>query len=517
MKKKVLSLILAGVMAVGLLSGCGNSSKTEDNGSTGSEAKDSDTQAEETEDSGEMYDVVMQLPVIGDAPVGLEDVEAAINEITKEIGVTLTLEPVNAFNLATETSLAISSGEKLDLCLSLFSGVSSLVNTGSIIDLSELLENEGKDVASVCGIQMAGGMYDGKYYGIPSAYINGNNLAFVCRKDILDKYGITIEKDKVYTVEEFEDIFATIKSGEGDSFYIMAGGYDGDLPLKGLVPYDDLLAGCGLMFTDGYDSEEIVNYYASDEYKEYADRMYDWAQKGYFSPDASTTTEVAATQIGSGKYLGTFANDSGLTAADYGQMTGTEMVCITMREAFSTTKEFQSVLWSIPTTCENPQKTMAFMSLLYTNEDLANLLLYGLEGVSYEVVEEDADGKVIQPLDGKNIDEVPYWCQFGVFGNRLKVAVTAPNTTKTNEKLQEFSDNIKYQSPALGFVCNFDNVSTEYSAVNAVIEQHRSILNTGAVNPAEQLPIFLNSLNDAGIDKIVEDVRAQFNEWKSEQ
>lgn len=501
MKKRVLAVFLAGTMACGLLVGCGSSS---DNKSS----KDSDT-----------YNVIMQLPVTGDAPSGLEDVENAINKITEDkIGVTVTLEPVNAFNLANETSLAVSSGEKLDLSLSLYSGVGSLVSSGTIIELDDLLDKYGKDIVDTCGDQMAGGTYDGQQYAVPISYIEGEDMAFIARKDILDKYGIQIDENKYYSAEELEDIFATVKAGEGDSFYIMAGGYSStDLPLGALYDVDDLGGGCGIILSGDEKSDKIVNYYASDMYKEYAEKMYDWAQKGYYSPDASTTTEVSNTQIASGKYLGCFLNDSVVTAKDVSAQVGTEMVSIKSNQAIKKSSNYQATLWSIPSTCENPEKTMQFLDLLYSDPDLDNLLMYGIEGTSYEIVDQDEDGTVIQPVDGKATTDVPYWSSFGVFGNRLSWYVTAPNTTKTNKELKAFSDSVKEESPALGFVCNFDNVSTEYSAVNSVITQYRGILNTGSIDPEVELPEFLNALKAAGIDKVVEEAQSQSDEWKAEK
>ena len=44
---------------------------------------------------------------------------------------------------------------------------------------------------------------------------------------------------------------------------------------------------------------------------------------------------------------------------------------------------YQSTMWSIPSTCENPEKTFQFLNYLYADNGLANMLTNGLEGVSY--------------------------------------------------------------------------------------------------------------------------------------
>ena len=44
----------------------------------------------------------------------------------------------------------------------------------------------------------------------------------------------------------------------------------------------------------------VVDYYETDEYKEFVETMYDWQQKGYLSKDAATTTESAENQVKAG-------------------------------------------------------------------------------------------------------------------------------------------------------------------------------------------------------------------------
>lgn len=500
MKKRVMILVMSGIIATGM-------------SIVPVQAKGEDT-----------YEVVMQWPAVGDTPSGLEAVEEKANEILKDKGITLTLEPVNAFNLATETSLAVSSGEKLDLSVSLYSGVGSLVNNGSILELDDLLEEYGQDILSTCNeTQMTGGMYNGQIYGIPVAYINGNDQAFICRTDVLKDCGIEIENDKYYTFDELEEIFAKVKEVKGDSFYMVAGGLDANTNFPFMAEY--CIDTCGQSAASGavmLDHEEetpsITNVFASDEYEEYANRMYEWNQKGYFSPDASTDTESATTLIGGGNYLGTFANYCGeSTLVELSGNTGYDCTAIRVHEAVSRSNEFSSILWSIPSTCDNPEKTMEFLDYLYSSEELTNLLRYGIEGVSYEVVESDENGTVIQFPEGMNASSVPYYQQFGIYGNRLKWYAMSPNKTTLNKELQEFRDSVTKKSSVLGYTFNIDNVSNQYSAVDSVISQYAMIINSGSIDPKKELPEFLSALKTAGIDEVIAENQKQLEQWIKDQ
>lgn len=506
MKKKMIAALLTATMITGLLSGCGNDSKTD--------AKNTGTSDDET------YNVVMQWPSVGNAPSGIEDVEKAVNDITKDIGVTVTLQPVGAFDLGTETSLAVSSGDKLDLCLSLYSGVGTMVNNGSIIELSDLLDEYGSDIKDACGIQMAGGNYNNGVYGVPVAYVNGAEQGFVCRTDLLEKYGIQIDPQKTYTADELEQIFDKVKQGEGDSFYILAGGFTVGLPFGSLYTVDNCgasLASGGILLDKSADSTKIENVYASDEFSEFADRMYEWNQKGFFSPDASTTTEDASAQISAGNYLGVFvSNAANITKSSYTNSCGMDMTYIKTLEPIERSEEYQAILWSIPSTCENPEKTMEFLNLIYKNSDLANLLQYGIEGNSYQIVEQDDNGTVIKPVDGQTTATVPYWQNFGIFGNRLKWYAMSPNTTNTNNELEAYNKSVTKKSPALGYVFSVDAVSSQYSAVSSVIAQYSPILMTGSIDPKQELPEFLKALEDAGIDNVIKENQSQFDKWMDE-
>lgn len=529
--KRFIALILAGTMLMGLLAGCGGGNSG--NGSTDGAGKASTAAAAGDENSdttggksasekgngdGEYYNVIMQWPTLGEAPAGIASVEEAVNAITgPEIGVTLTLEPVNAFSLANETALTISSGDKLDLCLSLFTGVGSLVNTGSIIPLDELCAKYGADIERTCGERLSGGYYGETLYGVPNAYMNGEQTGIVCRKDLLDKYGITIDENKIYTMNEVGEIFETVKAGEGDGFYCIAGTSNMTNLFTSFYPCDFLgatAASGALMLGDDFTSTDIINIFATDEYKEFADTMYEWAQKGFFPADAATNTEDGSSQIKAGNYLANFQGYVGsATEEEFSVGIGTEAAVIKTIGGHSMANMFQSILWSIPTTCENPDKTMEFLNYIYKDDRIGNLLQYGVEGQDYVIVEQNEKGTVIDYPEGLDNTTIPYYCPMGIFGNRLNQPVYYPMPVDFREKNREFSESIDKFSPALGYCFVLDNVASEYSAVSSVISQYAAIISCGAVDPEVEVPEFLKALEAAGIEKVMEENRSQFNAW----
>lgn len=524
MKIRFLAILMTSALGVTSLAACGGGGTADTSG--GSDNTSGNASNDTSAGSEDTYNVVMSWPnLTGGVPEGLADVEAAINAITEpEIGVTVTLEPIDFANLASEQSLMISSGEKLDLIVSVGTGVSSLVNSGSIIPLDDLYDQYGGDIKNACGIAVeGGGYYDNTLYGIPNAYIQGESYGFVGRKDIFDKYGITIDPDKMYTYEELEEMFATIKEGEGSSFYMLANITNTTDLFTIMYPVDTLGAttSSGVLLFDQNDPDwsddtTIVNEFATEEYAEYADMMYRWAQAGYIAPDAASNTDTTETLVMGGNYLGQMNWTTPGVEESFSTGTGYEMVAVHIVPPYMVGSRFQNILWSIPITCENPEKTFQFLNMLYGDNDLDTMLQFGLEDVSYEVVEEDEYGdRVIEFPEGLDSTTVPYYQAAGVYGDRLSWPVMAPSPVGLNQTLREFNDTITLISPAMGYCFVTDSVQTEYAAVQSVVSQYVPIISAGAIDPATEIPEFIAALEAAGINDIIEENQRQFNEWLS--
>lgn len=514
--KKLTSLALSAVMAVSLLAGCGSQAGSAATGTDNPQANTSSTAA----DSEEVYNVVMQWPSLGNTPAGLIDVENAINEITvPAIGCSVTLLPGNAFTLANDATLAVSSGEKLDLCLALFSGVGSLVNSGSILPLDDYMEEYGQAITDANGIRMAGGMYDGHLYAAPISYLSGEKYGYVCRTDILDKYNIQIDPDKVYSMDEMGEIFATVSAGEGPGFYCIGGTNASSNLFENFYAHEDMGStnASGTIIMKDFSETTIVNEFATPEYEAYAKTMYDWAQKGYFIPDASTNTDEGSMQVAAGNVLGYFAGTCSGGAADYNTQTGYDMTIITTIDGYSATNMFNVILWCVPSTSERPEKAVQFLNYIYENQDVCNLLAFGIEGTDYVVVEDNGTDKLIDYPEGLNNTTVPYYQMFGVYGQRMKWLIRVPNSIDYNNNLRQFDASIEHKSPALGYVFKVDDVSTQYSAVSAVISQYVALFSTGAANPESELPKFIKALEDAGINEVISANQEQLDAFLAAQ
>ena len=470
--------------------------------------------------SPETYELVMQFLCNGENPVGLKDVQDAVNEITEEkIGVTLCLKPTKT--PVFDANLTVSAGEKLDLSVSLYGSIVNLINEGYLLPLDELLETNGKRLRDLCGMRLSGGTYQGNIYGIPTVYSEGKRYGFICRTDLMKKYGFSLEEGKYYTFDELEQFFKQVKDGEGDDFYILGGSMaKGGIIERSAYMYDMLgtnISSGVLMLDQDINTVDIVNFFETREFEEFAERMYKWQKLGFFMPNTAISGDDVNILMKEDKILGWFFHNAPGEEDENASTSGKDVTFIPTKEAVRTTNTYQDVLWSVPITCENPQKVMEFLELLYTDREVMNLLQRGIEGSSYVVVQENENGKLIALPEGETVDTVPYYTNLGIFGNRLEAYTWVPGDINRNKTIQEFSDSISLTSPAWGYVFDTKQYTVQISEITDVINKYIGIIETGAVNPKIELPMFLSELSETKIDKVIAENQRQFDQWRSRE
>lgn len=524
--KKILALTMCMGMVVSMLTGCGGNSGSENSGNGSS---DGGSSAASTVAEGEVVDIIMPMATLGEAPGQLAEVEAKINEITEEkIGVHLIIEPIPFGDLSSQQNLMISSGDQIDLVLALWEGgIGNYAEKGAVIELTDLVDEYGKDIVDAAGPAIAGGYYNNVLYAVPNAELQGHTYGFYARKDEVEDLGFEFDPNEVYSIEDLEALFAAYKEKYGTGHYCIAGtnsNSDYFVDLYGHV--DNLGNGTGGYTNGGIvdcldGSTTVENIYATDEYMTYAQKMYEWAQKGYFSADAATNTDAGTAQIASGNYLGQFNNTEEVTIVQVSSACGTEMIPISIVSPYSATGMYQAVLWGISSNCEHPDKAMQLLNMLYSDGDVLTLLMCGIEGQSYEVVEQgEGYQKVIAFPEGIDAMNSPYYVTLGVFGNQNLYPQWNPATLEQYGKLKEFNDKVaqpENSSVALGYAFNFSEYATENAAVAAVVSQYTGAIATGSVDPETQIPAYIKALEDAGINELVEANQEQLNEWLANQ
>ena len=69
-----------------------------------------------------------------------------------------------------------------------------------------------------------------------------------------------------------------------------------------------------------------------------------------------------------------------------------------MSQPYLGTSDVNRVSWAVASTCKNPEKALEFLNLTYTDKDVINLIIYGIEGKDYVKVSDN----VVKYPDGQD-------------------------------------------------------------------------------------------------------------------
>ena len=508
--KKSLFFVLTIMLIVGL-SSCGGSPSTSETTDGPPDVDEEHTTAPVTYEK-----VVYAYATFNNIPSNetLATVEEAINEITREkIGVEVELMPIAIWDYSSQVSLALQGGEKVDILQSL-GDFNNAISTGMTLDLTDMMDTYAAETKELIGVDwLAATSKDGRIYGIPTYKPIALTAMIIYRQDIADELGI--DMSQVNQVSDLTPILEQVKDAYPDMTPLAAVN-TGNIGLITTVQNIDYL-------TDSYftpkgvlidNDPTVVDFYASEEFANITSLARTWYNNDLVMKDAATTTSTASELMASGNYFGYIAAysypEEDTAASLESQTGGYDLGAKMIGDAFLDTTSINALTWMVSSTSDVPEAALKFLNLTFTDKDIANLIIYGLEGRDYVMKE---DGTVNYP-EGQDASTVPYTAQLscGTLGNFF---IMYPMEGTNIESLAwELEQNKNAElSIAMGFVFDNSNVVTEYTAVTNVIDQFLPGLICGSVDPETEIPVFLQRLEEAGLGEIIAEKQAQLDAW----
>lgn len=262
------------------------------------------------------------------------------------------------------------------------------------------------------------------------------------------------------------------------------------------------------------DDMTVQDFYSTDLFLEKANLVRDWYNNGYVMKDAATTTSTSTELMASGNYFGWIAAYSypeADTAASFvSQCGGYPLAAKTLDAAYLTTGGVNSISWMLAANTQVPEAAMKFLNLTYTDSEIANLIIWGLEGRDYVL---DENGNAAYP-EGQDATTVPYTAQIscGVVGNQFIQYLPVGSSYESLEWELE-QNRTADTSPAMGFSFDSANYTTQYTAVRNVLTQYLPGIFCGSVDPATEVPKMIEALNDAGYQDILTAKQEQLDAW----
>lgn len=209
MKKKWISMLLVGVVAVSVLAGCGNSGgvegKTDDTAADSAGAGDAETDSAETAgDDAESTETAegntLSLWTIFTGSDGdvLREIISDYNE-SNEDGITVEVDIMDNSTLQSKLPSAVSSGTGPDFVLVGIEYIEEYVNNGILEPIDDFWEATGTNEDNYYENVVAKSYVGGTLYGVPMQY----NLQYLYyNKDMFEAAGI---KSAPTTFEELEE------------------------------------------------------------------------------------------------------------------------------------------------------------------------------------------------------------------------------------------------------------------------------------------------------------------------
>ncbi len=134
-----------------------------------------------------------------------------------------------------------------------------------------------------------------------------------------------------------------------------------------------------------------------------------------------------------------------------------------------------------------------------------------MEGEDYTII--NAEDNIIQFKEGND-----YTNMYGVWGDGAQWYISPPTTAEMYQMREDYlKESIAHTSKAYGYKFDATSVETEQATVKTVISKYLTQLEYGTVDVDTVLPEFLRELENAGIDRIVEENQRQLNEWLAGQ
>ena len=494
-KKKAMALLLVSVMAGSMLAGCGsdNASSSNDGSSKSADSSNQDS-----------YTVKILAP--GDASTDdCAKISEAASKITEEkFNTKVELTRVGFGSYDQQVNLTLASSEKLDLMYEYCGNVTSAISSGQIVPITDYLDSYGSDMKSqISDSDWKCVTFNGDIYGVPANKEKATGWGFAMNKEMADATGI--DYSSIKTEEELEPLLEKVKEMYPDVYPIVSN--NGSMSL--MTDQDDLGGDIGSLESASGDNTTVINYYGTDEYMNEMKLRYDWAQKGLIMPDASTSTENANSLIGAGKGFGRFTNTKPGIEKEMEKEAGKEVVVLEMVKPYTTTTRVD-IVWYVPHNSEKPERAVQVLNEIYTNPDLANLFINGLEGKHYEFV--DKEKGIVNYPEGVNASNTGYTSLPWAWPNETISYIWEGLDSDIWDQIQEFNKDATV-SPAKGFAWDNTEVQNEVTACANVVAKYGPALECGSLDPETTIPKFLDELKAAGADTIIAEKQKQIDAW----
>ena len=531
MKKSIIALLLCLAM---LLVACAQTSPSPSQDAPAAtkapETATTDDSTEQTDDPAEEEAVADNSPVVdgvwtpknafdlsqkvelniyfaGDEQIDFQMVQTEFNKMMVEkINTTLNITFLTWADTNTKYPLVLASGEQIDLIFAAaWLDFYNLCYKNAYMPLEDYLDTYMPlSMEQMNPEAFKEATVNGHTYMVPSDVNVIYTEGYVTRGDLREKYGIP----EITSSEIMEQYLQAVKDNEPAITPWDVGGQDlGNYGSAGNI--------AGIGFEGFYFDDPtctLVTLAETPEYEEYVYRMYDWANKGFWSKGALVNKVSSRDTFKNGKSAVCVMNtqdfkDTYATMNENNPEWKVEWWEIASKDKLIRPRPYIQGGASVPSTAKDITRSLIALETIRQDQALFDLNFYGIEGVHWTV---DDAGNVTA-----NSQEYLPGAATGTAAWRMDrfIKPIAGAWTEWESIQADWFANRAVYNPIPGFVFNSESLKNELAAIANVDTEYGKPLSWGMVDPATGLADLRQKLKDAGVEKVLEERSRQIAEF----
>lgn len=448
-------------------------------------------------------------------------IEEAINAIiTPKFNATVDFIMITGGDWEQKARVPLQSGEKIDIFWTPeWMGYMANINANLLLALDDaegpagdLINTYAAPTVEDLGAFVPANRVNGFLYAVPTNKELCVPGGLIWNQTYVEKYNIDITS--IDTPEKLEPVLEQFKLDEPEIYPLLSAG--------GWSAFEEFIQGflnnmepITMFIGESGQAQEPVYLWEEDATRQRCLTMEKWYKAGYVDPD---------------NYLTTFNNIDVLNAGDFlvstdfvlkgGQVKANELMAqsgnpdlklseVQTSASVNVTTHAGGSMLGIPITSGDPARAMMYINEMHQNEELLNLMAWGVKGVHYDL--NDTGFVIPKANNGWSDSHGGMW----TLGNQFKQLISAnENPEKYNQMAALTAEAWNHES--LGFRFIQTSVESEYAAIKNVTDTYSRSMRCG-VDVTANYDKMLQALKDAGVEKVMDEVKKQYTEWKAAQ